>query len=82
MALIENGKDASIFRRSGDKQTNLKWGILAIAIGVALFAGHFVEEYTSMDEGAGYFPLIFMFGGAALIFYYRRIYADYDDEKF
>ncbi len=71
MALIENGADASIFRQENGPYANLKWGMFLVAIGLALFIGHFVEENTSMDDGAGYFPLIFMFGGIALLLYYQ-----------
>ncbi len=72
MALIESDRDASIFSKEHDLRTNLKWGYVALAIGVALFIGHFVEELTTMDDGAGYFPLIFIFGGIALLYYYKK----------
>jgi hypothetical protein len=72
MALIETGQDASLFKKSHNIHSNLKWGYLALAIGFALFSGHFLEEYTTMDDGAGYFPMIFLMGGLALIIYYKR----------
>lgn len=72
MALIETGQDASLFRKSKNVHSNLKWGFLGIAVGLALMLGHFLEEYTTMDDGAGYFPMIFLLGGIALILYYRR----------
>ncbi|NND31141.1 MAG: hypothetical protein HKN76_01030 [Saprospiraceae bacterium] len=72
MALIETGQDASLFRESRGIHQNLKWGFLAIAIGVALFIGHFLEEYTSMDDGFAYFPMIFLLGGGALLLYYKK----------
>lgn len=71
LALIESGADASIFKSSDGNMQNLKWGMFLVAIGMALFIGHFVEENTSMDDGAGYFPLIFIFGGASLLLYYQ-----------
>lgn len=71
MALIETGQDASIFKRSEGIHQNLKWGFLAIAIGIALFVGHFLDEYTTMDELA-YLPMIFLLGGGALLLYYKR----------
>lgn len=76
MALIETGQDASIFRRSTGVHSNLKYGYVSIAIGMALIAGHLLEEYTSMDHGAGYFPMIFLLGGFALLMYYRRAKED------
>ena len=72
MALIETGQDASLFKKTHGIHSNLKWGYLALAIGVALFIGHFLEEYTTMEDGAGYFPMIFLLGGLALIIYYKR----------
>ena len=73
MALMESDQDASIFKEYKNEQSSLKWGILAIAVGIALFLGHFLEENTTMDDGAGYFPLIFLFGGTALLIYYRMV---------
>ncbi len=81
MALIESGTDATIFKKSRDIHANLKWGFLAAAMGVALFAGHFLEEYTSMDDGAGYFPLIFLMVGLAFLLYYQRARADMQDDR-
>ncbi len=81
MALIESGTDASIFKRSRNIHANLKWGMLGVAIGIALFLGHFLEEYTSMDDGAGYFPLIFFLGGVALLIYYQRAKHDHIEEE-
>ena len=78
MALIESGQDASLFKIEQDGKSSLKWGYLAIAIGIALFLGHFLETYTNMDDGAGYFPLIFIFGGAALLYYHRSIRDQYE----
>ncbi|MDH3649130.1 MAG: hypothetical protein OEQ53_05565 [Saprospiraceae bacterium] len=71
MALIESGQDASIFQQDKDLRSNLKYGFIAIAIGIALFVGHFMEEYTTMEDGAGYFAMIFLLGGLALLLYYR-----------
>ena len=78
LALIESGRDATIFSKEHDLNQNIKWGYLALAIGLALFVGHFVEEHTTMDDGAGYFPLIFIFGGAALLLYHRRVSGEQD----
>ena len=72
MALIETGQDASLFKKTQGIHSNLKWGYLALAVGFALLSGHFLEEYTSMDDGAGYLPMIFLLGGLALIIYYKR----------
>ncbi len=79
LALIEAGQDASIFKSDRDLRSSLKWGILLVAIGVAMFLGHFVETYTAMEDGAGYAPLIFIFGGAALIYYYRLSKSEYPE---
>lgn len=72
MALIETGQDASLFQRTRGIHNNLKWGYLGIGVGLALLSGHFLEEYTTMDDGAGYFPMVFLLGGLALIIYYNR----------
>ncbi|MCB0669642.1 MAG: hypothetical protein KDC80_27645 [Saprospiraceae bacterium] len=72
MALIETGQDASIFRKLPSIHNNLKYGFVSIAIGLALFIGHFLESATTMNDGAGYFSMIFILGGLALLIYYRR----------
>ncbi len=71
MALIESGQNASIFKEDQSHKKNLKYGILGIAIGIALFAGSLLEEYTMFEDGAGYFSMIFLLGGLALLLYYR-----------
>ena len=73
MTLIEHGMDATIFNSNRNQRDILKWGMVVFAIGLALFGGHFLEEHTTMDDGAGYFALIFTFGGIALLLFYRRM---------
>ncbi len=80
MSLIENGLDATIFNKARDIHSNLKWGYLGVAIGLALVGGHFLEQNTTMDDGAGYFPLVFIMGGVAFLLYYKKAKHDYLEE--
>ena len=49
--------------------TSLKWGIIFVAVGLAVMLGLFLRSAYSMEGGI--FPgLIAVFGGAGLILYY------------
>lgn len=72
MALIEKGADASLFTTKTRSYTNvtLKFGMLALGIGVGILAGALVATYTVLPEPVAYFSMIFLFGGLGLILNY------------
>ncbi|RPH92339.1 MAG: hypothetical protein EHM72_17555 [Calditrichaeota bacterium] len=49
--------------------TALKWGMVLLAIGLAVMVGEIVGGFARLDEPV-VFALMFIFGGAALIAYY------------
>ena len=69
MALIEAGKDASIFRTRNNPQSTLKYGIVAIMVGIGLFTAS-VLEGLGMPGVVAYFSMILIFGGAGLVLFY------------
>jgi hypothetical protein len=48
---------------------SLKWGIVFVAIGLAVIVGMWLREVTTVEEGV-YPALIALFGGAGLIVFY------------
>ncbi|MDZ7613998.1 MAG: DUF6249 domain-containing protein [Flavobacteriaceae bacterium] len=72
MALIEKGADASLFATKSKSYTNmtLKFGMLALGIGIGILAGSILATYTVLPEPVPYFSMIFLFGGLGLILNY------------
>ena len=78
MALIEKGADASLFNTG---KTHLSWfnwgkfalktGMLLIGIGLGIIAGALFESADVFPSAVtGYFSMIFIFGGLALVLFY------------
>lgn len=72
MALIEQGKEASIFYSNKRLIASgaLKIGLLAIGIGVGIITGYLLSSMGMMEEPA-YFASMFIFGGLGLLINYR-----------
>ena len=49
---------------------SLKWGMVLIAIGLAIVVAKIVDAFARVDDSLT-FALMFIFGGVALIIYYR-----------
>jgi uncharacterized membrane protein len=74
LALIEKGLDASIFKEAGRTHWRygaLKFGLLAIGVGIGLVIGNILEVNGIMDDEVAYFAMIFIFGGLGLLSYYK-----------
>ncbi|MFZ4400693.1 MAG: DUF6249 domain-containing protein [Bacteroidales bacterium] len=71
MALMERGLEGDYFDRNKlpQKALNLKYGLLAIAVGLGIILGK-VFEYFGFMQNEGYFAMIFLFGGISLVAYY------------
>lgn len=69
LALIEKGADASLFESKKTHRSNLtlKFGMLAVGIGVGILIASLLESYTVLDEEVAYPSMIFLFGGIFLI---------------
>jgi len=78
MALIEKGADASLFNTGKTAGAGIKWsgfalktGILMIGVGLGIIAGAILESINAFPSAvAGYFSMIFIFGGLALVAFY------------
>ncbi|WP_159102699.1 DUF6249 domain-containing protein [Flectobacillus major] len=49
---------------------SLRWGLLGMGVGIGLLIGHFLENNLGFDDDVAYFSMIFVFGGAGLLFSY------------
>ena len=69
LSLIEKGADASLFATKKDHRMNytLKFGMLAVGIGIGILVGSLLASYTTMDEDVAFPSMIFLFGGVFLI---------------
>ena len=78
MTMLEKGFSPEQMRLKGMKTLSqdselgsLKWGIIALAIGLAILTGMFYENvYGSHDAGGLYPGLIFIYAGVGLVVYY------------
>jgi hypothetical protein len=71
MAMIEKGVDSKIFRSNG-QSTPLRYGLLFVGAGVGLLMGAMLESiFTSFNEEAGYFSMLFIFSGLGLFVSYQ-----------
>ena len=72
LALIEKGKDASIFKTPRNrKHENLKWGLVIVFLGIGVFVGGILMDTNIIRyEGILMFAFPLIFGGSGLLFYY------------
>lgn len=78
LALIEKGADASLFNTGREGNRSISWGkftlklgMLFAGIGLGIIAGSILESAAVFpSEEAGYFSMIFIFGGLALVLFY------------
>jgi hypothetical protein len=66
MAMIEKGVDPSLFaQKTRNTSGALRASLLMIGAGVGLLLGYVLDHQFYM-EAAGYFSMLFIFGGAGL----------------
>jgi preprotein translocase subunit YajC len=68
MALLQTGKDASVFdkgRKCGSP--SLKYGLLLTGAGVGILLANILVSLNILSEDVAYFSMIFIFGGMALL---------------
>ena len=78
MALIEKGADASLFNTGREGKGSISWGKFTLkigmfltGIGLGIIAGAVLESASAFpSEVAGYFSMILIFGGLALVLFY------------
>jgi hypothetical protein len=71
MVLLQKGLEGDYFDKNKipKKILNLKYGLIAIALGSGILVARSFEYYGIMKE-EGYFAMIFLFGGISLVTYY------------
>jgi len=69
LSLIEKGADASLFASKKNYKSNLtlKFGMLAVGIGIGILIASILDTYTGLDEEVAYPSMIFLFGGLFLV---------------
>lgn len=69
MALIEKGLDANFFisEKPSKKRNNLKFGLIATAVGLGILLGNIFVKTNLLEEEVAYFSMIFLFGGISLL---------------
>ena len=71
MAMIEKGVNPKDFMVKEKRTVNtygiLKWALLLTGLGIGLFIGSLLDEYTSLPDEPGYFAATLVFGGLGLI---------------
>lgn len=80
MALIQHGKEASIFKESTNGSSSLKYGMLSVGLGLGLLLGSIIDGFYASDNPVPYFSMMLMLGGAGLILYYVIIRKKGEDE--
>ncbi len=73
MALIETGKDASIFKvpkSKRDRSNALKYGLVGVMAGLGLVFSSFLQFAGVMEEEIASFAMLILFGGLGLIIFY------------
>lgn len=73
MALIDAGKDASIFKKPRDKRDRsnaLKYGLVGIMAGLGIVFGNFLSFTGMIEEEMASFSMLLLFGGLGLIIFY------------
>ena len=72
MALIERDKDASIFKteRTPGGSNALKYGILALMIGLGLFLGDILVSNGVLDNDIGHLTMVLLMAGLGFVIYF------------
>ena len=74
LAMIEKGVNAGELRGSMPRfrispLSNLKWGLLFLAVGLGIFVATLLDEQYGWHDSS-YPAMIFLFGGASLVVFY------------
>ncbi|MFQ5447883.1 MAG: DUF6249 domain-containing protein [Saprospiraceae bacterium] len=69
MALIESGKSADIFKEESNRFAALKYGMVAVGVGLGLLLGSALECNT-FPAPLPHFSMMLILGGGGLILYY------------
>lgn len=81
MALLEYGKDADVYKSQKRERNNtLKYGIVAVMVGIGIFMGNILDGIGMMGEAA-YGSMILLMGGAGLVGYYFLQEKKLEEEK-
>ena len=84
-ALIASGRDASIFKEEGKKNTinSLKYGIFLLGLAIGFIIGDLLAVGGYLSDAVAYISMVLLFGGISLLIFYallkrRKTLADDD----
>ena len=81
MALLEYGKDANVFNPSQPaRNKSLKYGIVAVMVGVGIFMGNILDG-IGMMKAAAYGSMTLLMGGIGLVGYYFLMEKKMEEER-
>lgn len=81
MALLEYGKDADVYKpRVRERNKTLKYGIVAVMVGLGIFMGNILDGLGMMEEAA-YSSMVLLMGGAGLVGYYFLLEKKKEEER-
>jgi len=70
MALLQYGKDSSVFQTRRCANPSLKYGLLLVFLGTGLLVANYLASYQLMEEEPAYFSLLSLSAGIALLLYH------------
>jgi len=66
--LIQQGADASIFKKDSNPLSILKWGMLLIGVGIGTILGYCFANI--IEPETSYVSMILLFGGISLVLFF------------
>ena len=72
LALIQYGKDSSVFNKGNWKNAPLKMGLLLLSMGAGILVGSIIDSIFN-SAPVGIFSCVFLLGGFALIYYHQYV---------
>lgn len=66
LKMIEKGIDITKMQKPHKPGGAIKFALMAVGVGIGLFIASVLDSYTTIDDEALYFAMIFICGGAGL----------------
>ncbi len=67
MKLIESGADPALFQSKSKTGIAIKFGLLMIGVGIGIFIGNVLAQFTAISEDVAIPSMILIFAGSGLL---------------